>query len=83
MQQLENNSYFWQKMDTLLLSNDCNMDHPKGSSHQKYPNLIYPVDLCNNLKIIHIFGKKWIHCYYQMIVIWIIQKEVRIKNILI
>ncbi len=44
MQQLENNSYFWQKMDTLLLSNDCNMDHPKGSSHQKYPNLIYPVD---------------------------------------
>ncbi|WP_346670661.1 Inorganic pyrophosphatase [Faecalicoccus acidiformans] len=44
MEQLENNAYFWQKMDTLLLSSTCKIAHEKGSAHPKYPNLIYPVD---------------------------------------
>ena len=44
MEQLENNVYFWQKLDTLLLSSTCTIDRPKGSKHPKYPNLIYPVD---------------------------------------
>ena len=44
MEQLENNVYFWQKLDTLLLSSSCAIDCPKGSTHKKYPNLIYPVD---------------------------------------
>lgn len=44
MEQLENNVYFWQKLDTLLLSSSCTIDRPKGSKHPKYPNLIYPVD---------------------------------------
>lgn len=44
MEQLENNAYFWQKMDTLLLSSACKIAHEKGSAHLKYPNLIYPVD---------------------------------------
>lgn len=44
MKQLENNAFFWQKMDTLLLSSDCRIDQPKGSAHPKYPNLIYPVN---------------------------------------
>lgn len=44
MEQLENNAYFWQKMDTLLLSSACKIDHKKGTAHPQYPNLIYPVD---------------------------------------
>ena len=44
MQQLENNAYFWQKLDTLLLSSSCTIDRPKGSAHYKFTNLIYPVD---------------------------------------
>ncbi len=44
MQQLENNAYFWQKLDTLLLSSTCTIDRPKGSAHYKFTNLIYPVD---------------------------------------
>lgn len=44
MQQLENNVYFWQKLDTLLLSSSCTIDRPKGAKHPKYPNMIYPVD---------------------------------------
>ena len=44
MQQLENNAYFWQKLDTLLLSSSCTIDRPKGSTHYKFTNLVYPVD---------------------------------------
>jgi inorganic pyrophosphatase len=44
MEQLENNIYFWQKLDTLLLSCTCTIDHPQGSRHAKYTNLIYPFD---------------------------------------
>ena len=33
MEQLENNAYFWQKMDTLLLSSACKIAHEKGSAH--------------------------------------------------
>lgn len=42
--ELENNIYFWQKLDTLLLSSSCTIDRPKGSRHFKYKNLVYPVD---------------------------------------
>lgn len=44
MEQLENNAFFWQKMDTIFLSSDLKIDRPKGSTHFKYPNLVYPVD---------------------------------------
>lgn len=44
MKELENNVYFWQKLDTLLLSCTCTIDRPKGTTHFKYSNLIYPVD---------------------------------------
>lgn len=44
MQQLENNAYFWQKLDTLLLSSSCTIGRPKGSTHYKFTNLVYPVD---------------------------------------
>ena len=42
--ELENNAYFWQKIDTLYLSSDLVIDKPKNSCHPKYTNLIYPVD---------------------------------------
>lgn len=44
MKELENNAYFWQKLDTLLFSSNCTIDRPKGSTHYKYSNLVYPVD---------------------------------------
>jgi len=44
MKELENNVYFWQKLDTLLLSCSCTIDRPKGTSHFKYSNLVYHVD---------------------------------------
>lgn len=44
MEQLENNIFFWQKLDTLLLSSALKIDRPKGSPHFKYANHIYPVD---------------------------------------
>ncbi|MGJ0961409.1 Inorganic pyrophosphatase [Faecalicoccus pleomorphus] len=69
MEQLENNAYFWQKMDTLLLSSTCKIDHPQGSSHPIYANLIYPVDygylqdtVGTDTQPIHVFkGKKTVH----------------------
>lgn len=69
MEQLENNAYFWQKMDTLLLSSTCKIDHPQGSSHPVYANLIYPVDygylqdtVGTDTQPIHVFkGKESAH----------------------
>ena len=42
--ELENNVYFWQKLDTLVLSGEVIIDRKKNSSHPTYPNLVYPVD---------------------------------------
>lgn len=44
MQEIENNAYFWQKLDTILLSSSLKIDRPKGTTHSKYTNLVYPVD---------------------------------------
>lgn len=44
MQEIENNAYFWQKLDTIFLSSTYTIDTPKGSTHKQYTNLIYPVD---------------------------------------
>lgn len=44
MEQLENNIFFWQNLDTLYLSSACKIDRPKGTHHYKYANLVYPVD---------------------------------------
>ena len=38
MKELENNAFFWQKLDTLMFSSDCTIDRPKGSTHFKYSN---------------------------------------------
>lgn len=42
--ELANNVYFWQKLDTLILSSEIVIDYPAGSSNKDYPNRIYPVD---------------------------------------
>lgn len=42
--ELENNIYFWQKLDTLLLSSTLVIERPKGVAHPKFPNMVYPVD---------------------------------------
>ena len=38
------NKEFWQAIDTLVSSGKIIIDRPKGSSHPKYPDCIYPVD---------------------------------------
>ena len=38
------NKEFWQAIDSLASSGRIVIDRPKGSSHPKYPDCIYPVD---------------------------------------
>lgn len=44
MSEFLNNAYFWQKVDTLYYSSHIEIVRPKGTSHLRYKNLIYPVD---------------------------------------
>ena len=44
MAHLENNAFFWQKLDTLYFSSSVVLTQPAGSSHPAYTNLVYPVD---------------------------------------
>jgi inorganic pyrophosphatase len=44
MAQLENNAFFWQKLDTLYFSSSVVITQPAGSAHPTYINLVYPVD---------------------------------------
>lgn len=44
MATFENNAFFWQKVETLLLSSQLTIARKKGEVHPKFKNLIYPVD---------------------------------------
>lgn len=44
MQELLNNGYFWQKIDSLSLSTNVAINQTKGSRHPQYHNMVYPVD---------------------------------------
>ena len=44
MNQLENNAFFWQKIDSIFLASAVVITQPAGSSHPDYQNLVYPVD---------------------------------------
>ena len=44
MNSLENNAFFWQKLDTLFFSSKLVVDRPRNTVHYKYSNLVYPVD---------------------------------------
>ena len=35
---------FWAYLDSLIQSAELVIDRPKGSSHPRYPSLVYPVD---------------------------------------
>lgn len=39
-----NTSEFWQALDTLLSQSALIIDRPAGSSHPRYPDMIYPLD---------------------------------------
>lgn len=43
-EELLNNGYFWQKLDSLVLSTNVVISQPKGSHHPQYLNMVYPVD---------------------------------------
>jgi|SRR5919108_1473191 inorganic pyrophosphatase len=40
----EKNLAFWQEMNRLAVFNSIIIDRPKGSSHPRYPEVIYPFD---------------------------------------
>jgi len=44
MSQYENNAYFWQKVDSLILSGDIEIEYHKGDCHKDLHHVIYPVD---------------------------------------
>ena len=44
MNSLENNAFFWQKLDTLFFSSKLVVDRHRNTVHYKYSNLVYPVD---------------------------------------
>lgn len=35
---------FWRSLTQLLITNSIIVDRPKGSSHPRYPTVIYPLD---------------------------------------
>ncbi len=55
MKQVENNAYFWQKLDTLFVSATFSIIHSKHSTHSVYKNLVYPVNY-GVIKDAHSYG---------------------------
>ena len=41
---IENNAYFWQKLDTMIMSGNYQIKYKKNEAHHKYPALVYPLD---------------------------------------
>lgn len=44
MKEIENNAYFWQKVDTLYLSGTRKLIKKKGERHDEFQNLVFPLD---------------------------------------
>lgn len=44
MQLTQNQSVFWHALAQLVYSNQVKIDRPAGSSHPRYPDMIYPLD---------------------------------------
>ena len=44
MEQLLNNAFFWQKLDTMIFTLDYRQIRAVGDVHPEYPNLIYPLE---------------------------------------
>ncbi|MBQ1447713.1 MAG: Inorganic pyrophosphatase [Erysipelotrichaceae bacterium] len=43
MSNLENNAYFWQKLETIYAGSDFVVTQEIGSVHPRYTSLVYPV----------------------------------------
>lgn len=41
---MELNNGFWKLLDQLISTSKIVIDRPKGTSHPKFPDIIYPVD---------------------------------------
>ena len=41
---MEYNPQFWQALDQLLARSALAIDRPKGSSHPRFPEMVYPLD---------------------------------------
>lgn len=41
---MEYNPQFWQALDQLLARSALVIDRPKGSSHPRFPEMVYPMD---------------------------------------
>ena len=41
---MEYNPQFWQALDQLLARSALVIDRPKGSSHPRFPEMVYPLD---------------------------------------
>jgi inorganic pyrophosphatase len=37
-------SFFWERLETLIASSEIVIDRPRGSSHPRYPAIVYPLD---------------------------------------
>ena len=80
---LLNNGYFWQKIDSLVLSTNVIISQPKGSHHPKYLNRIYPLDYgyLNDTDSIKVFkgSKKTSKVDAIMIVGDILKRDLEVK----
>ena len=61
MKELENQAYFWQKIDTLYLSSDFILTNDKGSKVKDY-ELVYPCDY-GYLRILRKDKEKELLCF--------------------
>lgn len=41
---MKSDTSFWQEIHRLVLTNSIIIDRPKGSSHPRYPEVVYPLD---------------------------------------
>ena len=89
--ELENNVYFWQKLDTLVLSSTLVIERKQNTTHPKYPNLVYPVDY-GYLKDTHSSDNAEIDCFVGkhgyshvdtiMIAVDVLKKDIEVKVLL-
>lgn len=89
--ELENNVYFWQKLDTLVLSSSVQIDRRKGTSHPEHPNLVYPTDygslkdtLSSDREEIDVFvgSGKYARVNTIMVAVDVLRKDLEVKVLL-
>lgn len=37
-------NHFWERLDALIESSETVIDRPRGTSHERYPDLVFPLD---------------------------------------